>query len=163
MGQENVDEFGAARKGEAVLRQWMRENGEDLRHVTGASVADAFGSLAPPVDRAVLNGGYADALAAVFRRSLAPGFDGWIDDDLAFTRDWGFDLRDIHAPVAVWQGEPTRWFPSRTGAGWWLMSPVRRPGWCPATAISRWWCATATRCSTSCWRTCAGRRTASGP
>jgi pimeloyl-ACP methyl ester carboxylesterase len=122
MGQENLDEFGAARKGEAVLRQWMRENGEDLRHVTGASLADAFGSLAPPVDRAVLNGGYADALAAVFRRSLAPGFDGWIDDDLAFTRDWGFDLRDIHAPVAVWQGELDKMVPFAHGG--WLVAHV---------------------------------------
>ena len=80
----------------------------------------------------MLNGGYADALAAVFRRSLAPGFDGWIDDDLAFTRDWGFDLRDIHAPVAVWQGEARQDGSLRApGAGWWLMFPVRRPGWVP--------------------------------
>jgi pimeloyl-ACP methyl ester carboxylesterase len=122
MGQENVDEFGAAREGEAKLRQWMGKNGEELRHVTGTGLADAFGTLVPAVDRDVLNGGYAEALAAVVRRSLAPGFDGWIDDDLAFTHDWGFDLRDVRVPVTVWQGELDKMVPFDHGR--WLVNHI---------------------------------------
>ena len=41
----------------------------------------------------------------MIRRALSPGFDGWIDDDLAFTRPWGFSLGEIAAPVTLWQGE----------------------------------------------------------
>jgi len=122
MGQENIDEFGAALKGEAALRQWLMENGESLRRVTGPELADAFGDLVAPVDKAVLVGGYADALAAVFRRALAPGFDGWIDDDLAFVSAWGFSLDDIRVPVAVWQGELDRMVPFAHGR--WLLRHV---------------------------------------
>jgi pimeloyl-ACP methyl ester carboxylesterase len=105
MGPENVVEYGAALEGEVALRAWMAENGGALQHVTGAMLAEAFGGLVPAVDKAVLVGGYADQLAGSLRRALAPGFDGWIDDDMAFTRDWGFDLGQIRTPVTVWQGD----------------------------------------------------------
>jgi pimeloyl-ACP methyl ester carboxylesterase len=105
MGPENVAEFGAAVAGEPALRDWMQANGEAFRHVTGQALADAFGGLVPDVDRDVLTGGYAEQMAAEMRRALAGGFDGWIDDDLAFTRPWGFDVTAVKLPVAVWQGE----------------------------------------------------------
>jgi hypothetical protein len=38
-------------------------------------------------------------LAAVSRRAASSGTAGWHDDDLAFTRDWGFDLAEIERPV----------------------------------------------------------------
>lgn len=105
MGPENVAEFGAARVGEAALCAWMLENAEPLRSVTGEMLAGAFGGLAPPIDQEVLAGGYATLLAAAMRRALAAGFNGWIDDDLAFTQPWGFELEAVRAPVSVWQGE----------------------------------------------------------
>ena len=124
MGQENIDEFGAALKGEAVLRRWLLDNAESLRSVTGPELADAFGDLVAPVDKAVLVGGYADKLAAVFRRALANGYDGWVDDDLAFVKDWGFGLDDIRVPVMVWQGELDRMVPFAHGR--WLLRHVPR-------------------------------------
>lgn len=105
MGSENVAEFGAALQGEEALRTWMHENAEPFRIVTGEALAEAFGGLVPQVDKDVLVGGYADLLATVTRRSLQHGFDGWIDDDLAFTQPWGFSVGDIRVPVTVWQGE----------------------------------------------------------
>ena len=105
MGQENVDEFGAALAGETPLRAWLAEFAEPFRHVTGAELAEAFGELVPDIDKEVLNAGYSDAMATQTRRALEHGFDGWVDDDLAFTRPWGFDLAEIRVPITAWQGD----------------------------------------------------------
>lgn len=122
MGPENIAEFGAAMEGEAALRAWMLENAEPFRSVSGEVLAEAFGSLAPPIDQEVIVGGYANTLAAAIRRALAPGFDGWIDDDLAFTRSWGFPVEAISVPVTVWQGNLDLAVPFAHGA--WLAQNV---------------------------------------
>jgi pimeloyl-ACP methyl ester carboxylesterase len=105
MGPENVEEFGAAQEGEDALRAWMAEFGEPFRHVTAEQIAEAFGGLVPQIDVDVLEGGYAAQMAAETRRALQGGFDGWVDDDLAFARPWGFDVGGIQLPVTVWQGD----------------------------------------------------------
>jgi pimeloyl-ACP methyl ester carboxylesterase len=105
MGPENVAEFGLAIAGEAALRAFQEANFPALREITGAGLSAAFGGLVPQVDRDEMRGVFADELAAVLRRALAPGFDGSIDDDLAFTRPWGFDVAEISVPVTVWQGD----------------------------------------------------------
>lgn len=105
MGPENIAEYGAALNGKAALHAWMLENAAPYRSVTGQLLAEALGGLVPPIDQEVLVGGYATMLAAAIRRALAPGFDGWLDDDLAFAQSWGFELEAIQAPVTVWQGE----------------------------------------------------------
>lgn len=105
MGPENHAEFGAALRGERDLRAWLANNAEAMRNVTGPELADAFGGLVPEVDKSVLAGGFAERMAATMRRALAGGFDGWIDDDLAFVQPWAFELAKITVPVTVWQGD----------------------------------------------------------
>ena len=124
MGPENVEEFGAALEGEPALRAWLATNGEAFRHVTGEQIAAAFGGLVPQADKDVLVGGYADSMAAVDRRALQHGFDGWVDDDLAFSRDWGFDLADISLEVTVWQGDLDLMVPREHGE--WLVAHLPR-------------------------------------
>ena len=72
--------------------------------VTGEQVAAALGDLVSAVDVAALTGDCAVYVAASFRQALANGIWGWFDDDLAFTRPWGFDLERNSVPVVVWQG-----------------------------------------------------------
>jgi pimeloyl-ACP methyl ester carboxylesterase len=105
MGQENHDEFGAALAGEAVLAQWMNENVMGMKNVTGSEIITAFGGLIGQADKKALSGDYAEEAAAVTRNALAVSFDGWIDDDLAFVKEWGFDLSAIKVPVKLWQGD----------------------------------------------------------
>jgi len=68
-----------------------------------------------PVDvEALQRAGAADLaeyLAASFREAVGGGVDGWRDDDLALTREWGFDLAIIDVPVSVWQGRHDRMVP----------------------------------------------------
>ena len=105
MGQENHDEFGAALSGEKSITDWLSEFASNLQSVTGAEVLEAFGSLIGKADKAVLQDGYADEMAQVMRKGLALGFTGWVDDDLAFVKEWGFKLSAISKPVFLWQGD----------------------------------------------------------
>ncbi|MEI8214769.1 MAG: alpha/beta fold hydrolase [Actinomycetota bacterium] len=105
MGPENHDEFGAALKGEAVIDKWMNDNADPMKSVTGSDIIEAFGGLIGDADKAALNAGGADQMAASMRSALAVSFDGWIDDDLVFVKPWGFDLAAITKPVFLWQGD----------------------------------------------------------
>jgi len=105
MGPENHDEFGAALKGEAVIDKWMNDNAGPMKSVTGSDIIEAFGGLIGDADKAALNAGGADQMAASMRSALAVSFDGWIDDDLVFVKPWGFDLAAITKPVFLWQGD----------------------------------------------------------
>jgi pimeloyl-ACP methyl ester carboxylesterase len=104
MGAENVTEFSAALGGEEELRALLVGIGEQLKDVTGEEVASSMETLLPDIDKAALTGEFADDMAASFREALRTGVDGWLDDDLAFTRPWGFGLDEISVPVMIWQG-----------------------------------------------------------
>jgi hypothetical protein len=40
------------------------------------------------------------------RMAYLGGVDGWIDDIMAVTRSWGFDLSQVDTPVSVRYGPP---------------------------------------------------------
>lgn len=105
MGPENHDEFGEALRGEAAITAWMERNAVSFRDVTGAQMIEAFGGLIGDADKRALTPQVAEESAATMRRALAKSFTGWIDDDLAFVQDFGFDLHRISKPVVIWQGD----------------------------------------------------------
>ena len=45
------------------------------------------------------------------------GVGGWVDDDLAFTRPWGFDVSAIEVPVLIVYGLGDVLVPARTATG----------------------------------------------
>jgi pimeloyl-ACP methyl ester carboxylesterase len=122
MGQDNVDEFGAALIGEAAVRARLEAQGETLRTIQADGIVGSMSSLLPEVDRAHLGGSFGDDLALSFREALAVSIDGWVDDDLAFARAWGFDLGSLDLPVTVWQGSLDLMVPFAHGE--WLAAAV---------------------------------------
>ena len=105
MGPENLDEFGEALKGEAAITEWMDKNAVGLKDVTGDQLIEAFGGLIGEADRKCLTPELAEISARGMRRALSVSFDGWIDDDLAFVRDFAFKLAEINKPVILYQGD----------------------------------------------------------
>jgi pimeloyl-ACP methyl ester carboxylesterase len=104
MGEQNIEEFGLAAKGEAALRPYLEQEAVALRAADGPGLVEAIATLLPDVDRAVLTDEFGADLAANCHEGLRLGVDGWLDDDLAFVRDWEFALESIQVPVTVWQG-----------------------------------------------------------
>ncbi|MGH3166448.1 MAG: alpha/beta fold hydrolase [Trebonia sp.] len=122
MGPENVEEFGKALDGSEPLTKYLEAEGAAFGSVTPDDIIAAFGGLVSDADKSVLTGEYAANLAASLRAALSNGIVGWHDDDIAFTRDWGFDLAQLAAPVAIWQGDQDRMVPFAHGQ--WLAAHI---------------------------------------
>jgi pimeloyl-ACP methyl ester carboxylesterase len=122
MGEENVEEFGSAAQGEDVLRPYLDAIRPALLEITAEQIVEQLSTLLPPVDRECLTGEVGDFLALGFRDSVSVSVDGWLDDDLAFTRPWGFDLSDVAVPTFVWQGSEDLMVPFAHGR--WLAEHV---------------------------------------
>jgi pimeloyl-ACP methyl ester carboxylesterase len=80
----------------------------------------SFETLLSPPDHAVLPE-LQDFFGQTFREATGTGINGWLDDDLAFTRPWGFDVSEIRVPVLLLHGlqdgfvprDHARWLVSR--------------------------------------------------
>jgi len=122
MGPENHEEFGAALKGRQALEPYLEKEADAFTSVTAEQIADALGGLVSPVDKAYATGGFAARTLASFKRACMNGIEGWAEDDLAFTRHWGFELNDLTVPVSVWQGAEDRMVPFSHGQ--WLAAHI---------------------------------------
>lgn len=104
MGEGNEIEFAAALRGELPLRALLVPWREEMVLAGALGTYRAMESVLSPPDRAVFTGAVAEKLHASIALALREGVDGWLDDDLAFVRPWGFELGDVRVPVHLWQG-----------------------------------------------------------
>ncbi len=122
MGEQNVEEFDLAARGESALRPYLEREAVGLRDADVDGIVAGLHSLLPDVDQACLTDEFGQDLVDSFHEALRVGVDGWLDDDLAFTRPWGFDLAAIEVPVSLWQGEADLMVPVAHGR--WLAGQI---------------------------------------
>lgn len=122
MGEENTRELAAAVEGEDVLAPALRAEAGELGSAAPADVLSSMSSLLPPVDKQALAGEAGEDFAAEFAEALRTGVDGWVDDDLALVRPWGFEVSSISVPVSVWQGDADLMVPFAHGR--WLAEQI---------------------------------------
>lgn len=127
MGPENVEEFEATLADPQNSIRSAERDAPAWRSITAPEVADQFGGLIDHVDRGSLTGAFAEYMAAASRESLRQSYWGWVDDDWAFTKPWGFELDACQAPVHIWQGGHDKMVPFGHGA--WLADHI--PSACP--------------------------------
>jgi pimeloyl-ACP methyl ester carboxylesterase len=121
MDPMNITEFGWALEGEerlvAETERELREMGERVALDPSKLLGDDWDL--DESDRAALS---RPEMAVVITEStrdlLRGGAWGWVDDDLAFTRPWGFDVSEIRVPVEVRYGAHDVLVPAAHGA--WL-------------------------------------------
>lgn len=104
MGQDNLDEFGAADEGEEPLRHYLSAAREGMLAAGAEGMAEEMRSLLPSADVAVLTGDVLQFMYDWIADGLTNGYEGWLDDDLAFVAPWGFDLSTIEVPVLLVHG-----------------------------------------------------------
>jgi pimeloyl-ACP methyl ester carboxylesterase len=122
MGEDNVEEFGAALEGADTLAPLLEGIAPRLIDADPGAVAESLRSLLSPPDVALLSDGLAEELIAVTTEGLRASRDGWLDDDLAFTRPWGFELDSIEVPLQLWQGRQDLMVPAAHGE--WLAANI---------------------------------------
>jgi len=122
MGEGNIAEFGAAFEGRERLSPLLEEERSGLLSVTAEQLAGAMAPFLSDVDSEALTGELAEHLHGMISDGIAHGIDGWLDDDLAFVKSWGFDVGEIGVPVQVWQGEQDLMVPGAHGR--WLAGHV---------------------------------------
>jgi pimeloyl-ACP methyl ester carboxylesterase len=122
MGESNIHEFGIALGGEAGLRTSLEDQLASLRSVDVTTMMDAMATILPDVDKAAITAEYGEDMVVSMAEGLRPGVDGWLDDDLAFVRPWGFELADITVPTFLWQGSEDLMVPFTHGQ--WLAEQI---------------------------------------
>jgi pimeloyl-ACP methyl ester carboxylesterase len=121
----NVAEFGWAFEGEDVLRRELEREAAEMLARMDEDPSKLMGDdwQLPESDRAVL----ADAeVQTMIRQAMTEAFrrdvSGWVDDDLCFTRPWGFDVDQIRVPTRIVYGVDDVLVPARHGE--WLARHV---------------------------------------
>ncbi len=126
MGADNIEEFSLALQGEKALMPFLEKDRGGILEADAEGVIRTLDNLLPDVDRAVLTSEVGEDII----RNLQGGVQelyGWCDDDLAFTKDWGFALDDIRVPTYLWQGSADLMVPFHHGE--WLAAHI--PGVVP--------------------------------
>ena len=116
MNDGNIAEFNAALAGEHVLRGLL----ERERTTTLGRLADGNSNFLgddyemSEADQAQM-AKHLTRIAHHMTDCLRPGVDGWIDDDIAFTRPWGFEVESIRVPVYLAYGRADNLVPAAHG------------------------------------------------
>jgi len=122
MGEGNLKEFDLVLAGEEALRPAIeRERGEMLA-ATPEQLRDTMAPHLSPTDSEALTADLAEYFHSNMAHAIADNADGWIDDNLAFVKPWGFELSAIARPVLVVQGGDDLMVPRQHGE--WLAANI---------------------------------------
>lgn len=119
----NVAEFTAAQRGEEFIRPIAERERVTTLERLAAGRADFFGDSyeVSDADKAQMVK-HLERATDHLGNALAEGVDGWVDDDIAFTKPWGFDVDTITVPVYLTYGRTDNLVPPAHGD--WLAAHI---------------------------------------
>ena len=125
MTKGNIDEFNWSLAGEATMRPNLeRLAAEELPRLE-IDPATALGDdyELSEGDREIMSRpAFAQRIKRGSQEAYRNGVDGWVDDNLAFVKPWGFDLKELSVPTMVWFGLHDTLVPASHGE--WLAENV---------------------------------------
>ncbi|HEX5929474.1 MAG TPA: alpha/beta hydrolase [Solirubrobacterales bacterium] len=110
----NGDEIQAMEAGGSALKRHLKARADEMAKVrTAKQITDNsdFRRFYARVDRKCFTSEYLAFLLKIYSLIGNDHVDGWMDDDLCFFGDWGFDLSRVAAPVTIWQGRKDKIIP----------------------------------------------------
>jgi pimeloyl-ACP methyl ester carboxylesterase len=121
MGQANVDDIKLFFADQTASRAKLDAEREDTLAAAPDDLAKEMQTLLTPADAAVMAGELAGFFASSMHDSLAPGSEGWWEDNCMHL-PWGFELSAISVPVLVMQGRQDMFVPFAHGE--WLAGHI---------------------------------------
>jgi pimeloyl-ACP methyl ester carboxylesterase len=122
MGELNVDDVRLFFQDRAAARAKCEQDRLEYLQVSAEQLHELLKTLLSPADAAVLTGELAQYLVDCTRSGLAPGAEGWWEDEVALNEPWGFELGSIRTPVLLYHGRQDRFVPF--GHGEWLAGHI---------------------------------------
>ena len=122
MGELNIEEFRAALAGRETLEPLLEAEARTFQTLDPQGLVEVWRTILSPADEAVLSGELAAWVIETLKLGAGQRVDGWVDDDLAFVKPWGFELSDVQVPLQLWQGRHDAFVPPWHGE--WLAEHV---------------------------------------
>lgn len=122
MGEGNLREFDLVLAGEEALRPAIERERDELLAATPEQLREAMAPHLSATDSAALTDDLAEYFHSNMAHAATDGVDGWVDDNLAFVKPWGFELSAIARPVLVVQGGDDLMVPRQHGV--WLAANI---------------------------------------
>jgi pimeloyl-ACP methyl ester carboxylesterase len=122
MGQENIEDIQLVLKDRRAARAKCEQERAESLAATPETIYKTFETLLSPVDRQALTPELTEYLYEATQLGLAPGADGWWDDNVALIEPWGFELEQVRTPVLLLHGRQDRFVPFAHGQ--WLTRHV---------------------------------------
>jgi len=116
-GEDNIQEYQAALQGEEELQKFCESQRPELLQVDVAGLIAGMDSIFPEVDKQAMitDGEIGQYTVDVIREAVRISADGWVDDDMAFIKPWGFELSEIKVPILLYQGTEDKMVPYAHG------------------------------------------------
>jgi pimeloyl-ACP methyl ester carboxylesterase len=115
MGRENVEDVELIIRDRVAGRAKLEQERVESLAATPETIYTTMETLLSPVDREALTPTLTKFLYQATQLGLAPGADGWWDDDVAFVEPWGFEFEQIRTPVLLLHGRQDRFVPFTHG------------------------------------------------
>ncbi|MHA6760808.1 alpha/beta fold hydrolase [Streptacidiphilus sp. PAMC 29251] len=117
MSQGNIDVYRRAERGISHLAPGLTARSTTIGANPAALITQLLDEVVDSDLQVISDAGIRSLLRDNYQEAFRESGDGWIDDAMAFTHDWGFRVEDITVPVLLWHGQED------------VFSPVRHSVW----------------------------------
>jgi pimeloyl-ACP methyl ester carboxylesterase len=122
MGEENIAEFGLVMAGREYVEPSAERMAAEMAAARPDQIVESIATLVSAVDRVVLDGAIGEYWSECLQVAFREGTAGWVDDDFAFLRPFGFELAEISVRTLIVHGVQDRFVPVDHGR--WLAGAI---------------------------------------